>query len=1018
MKQKLLGVTIVAATCVWLSSTMAQSVVGTPEENKLTPRTATFYVNVPPETTPPDNVNNNGSEALGVAIANSGNIIIGWEDDGENLTDWEAVWTMYNATGSPITPNTAITSVDPDYAGQTIETRFLSYFRADGSAISGRTGWGPKIKANLFGAGVGMGSSTWDLGFEVVAFAPWTDANEDDYASLQLLTDDGKPAGILTGTTAAYAQGAGAMRIGDWDYLSNGNIVIVSESRQDAELVSKYGGAAPGHHIIFRILDPAGNVVKAETLVSETPAAGEMWHGVGVTANGFGVRFALGGKGTIRLFDNNGTPTTGNLDIATVTGKAITGVGGRGENIGFHGNGKDAYVLATSGTDDTGAKQVWVTVFNTDGTVRYCKAVCDDHVLSQVGEADAAIDPTGRVFAVWSAAVEGDYFPALVMGRVLDPAGTPIGGTFFVSENEYETTYAWYTSVEPRVAMRGDEFAVVWVSNNHQDYAGMTSVIAARVFGVTYEPGTIEAEGLTRIVPDTVINPPEYDKLGNWEPYSSVLGNSLFLIECNTFATNSNSKQQYVVMLQPVDGSKPARLTYSFYTDAGEPYGDEINLSRQDGNPGRVAGDKRIGAVNYMTGGEASPHGYPDIFGSDNRWNLGLLHMDATARYGCVQTFEVNLDTLAPMPLSKIQDSANGRLTTGETMRIEETRFGGELACLDNGNFVSVVEDRTGLRTGASGTRVPVVTIFAPDGTIVKEAFTVGDIAVDGQIWSNVCAYRGGFAVRRQGGIMFFFDNDGNLKGQVNQSTSGRNFDTGRGDGTRIQGHINSPYVFLTGTTGGALVSLACFDSRDFSFVAVQDVSEAGFPGSADRVGLAVDALNRVIVAWTSQPSDYQAQQVAARVMKFDEATKSITPLTHSFLPFINTAKTGGIRSLQMNPAITTKQIMVAAKGEINMENKPELGTNSKNEVNFYTVFTHPAPAEDPTAHVGPVTPPTMAVERVGNDVVISWPADAPGFTLYSAPSLPTSTWTVVPSQNNQATVAIGATPKFFRLVR
>lgn len=1008
MKPKLVGVSIAVCAGAWLSTAMAQSIIGTPEENKLTPRTGTFYVNTPPDTTPPDNLNNSSTESLGVAITSSGNVIIGWEDDGDGLTDWEAVWTMYNPVGQPITPDTTVTSIDPNFAGQTIETRYLSYFRADGSAISGRTGWGPKIKANLFGAGAGMGASTWDLGKEVVAFVPWTDANEDDYPTVQLLNDVGNPIGIVAGVSSAYAQGAGAIRIGDWDYLANGNIVVVGESRQEAELVSKYGGAASGKHIIFSIVDAAGNVVKSETLVSDNPTSGEMWHGVGVTKNGFGVRWSAGGRATVRLFDNSGNPVTPNIDLGTLTGKEIASTGGRGDSAGFHGNGDDLYVAISDGNDDTGSPQVWVTVLKADGTLVYSKGVCDDYVLTNIGGTDAAIDSKGRVFAVWNATVQDDWAPSLVMGRVLDPTGKPIGGTFYISESMDETISAYYKSENPRVTARGDAFAVVWESNNHINYPG-TPIVAARLFGVTYEPGTIEAEGLTRIVPDTVINPPEYDKLGNWEPYSSVLGNSVFLIECNTFATNTSDKQQFVVQLQPVDGSKPAKLTYAFYTDAGQPYGDEFNLSRQNGNPGRVAGDKRPGAVNYMTGAEVSPHGYPDLFNSDGRWDLGFFR-DYNARYGCVQTFKLDLDTLTPTPLSKAQDSANGRLTEGAGVGTELTRFGGELACLDNGNFVSVVEDRSRVRRedGTCG----AATIFAPDGTVVKESFKVAD----GDIWSNVCAYRGGFAVRMNG-IIYFYDNGGDLKGSIDQAISGRSFDRGRGDGTRIQGHINSPYVFLTGTTGGKLVSLAAFDSRDFSFVAVQDVSEAGFPGSADRVGLAVDALNRVVVAWTSQPEGYEAQQVAARVMALNEASKSIVPLTHSFLPFINSAKTGGIRSLQMNPAITTKQIMIAAKGEINMQNKPELGADSKLEVNFYTVFTHPAPAEDPTTPVGgPVTPPTMTVQKAGNNVVISWPSEAVGFALYSSPTLPATTWTLVPSQNNQATVAIEAGTKFFRL--
>jgi len=988
----------------------------------LTPTTDTLYDNVPPAATPPDNVNNGNTESLGVAIADNGNMLIGWEDDGEGLLDLEAVWTMYDATGAAITPDRLITSQDTvnGYAGQTINSRFLSYFRGDGSAVSGRTSWGPKIKANLFGTGVGMGATSFDLGLEMTEMAGFT--GNGDWPTVQLLTSSGAPLAnpsVLNGVPEAYAADADQkdIRIGDWDYLSNGNVVIVGESRQEAELVSKYGGAAPGRHVIYRIVDKNGNEIKAVSLVSDKPVPGEMWHGVGVTKGGFAVRWASEGRATVRMFLNDGTPTTTNLDLGTLTGHEIAAGGGRGDSAGFHGNGLANYVAVNAGTVD-GTNQVWVTVLSTNGTVVFSRAVCDDYAINKAGRVDAAIAGNGRVFAVWSATIVDDPAPELVMGRVLDATGNPVGGTFYLSEQDSETTAAYYTSVEPRVTVRGSAFAAVWVSNNNPTSSG-TPIVAARLFGVTFVPKSIEEQGMTRLVPDTVINPPDYDKLGNWEPYSSVLGNSVFLIESNGYATNTNDKQEWFVQLQPADGSKPPKLMTMFYTDAGQPYYDPINTSRQNGNPGRVAGDKRPGATNFIVGAEATPEAYPDFFNSDGRFDATKAFwawtLEKNNRHGCVQTHSLDVATLTPTVRSKMQDSAFGRTyvdttppDTADSGQI--SRFGGELCGLDNGNFVSVVEDRSRLlrADGNCGT----ATIFAPDGTVVKEAFKIAD----GDIWSNACSYKGGWAARMNG-IIYFYDNDGNLKGQIDQATSGRSFDRGRGDGTRIQGHINSPYVFLTGTTGGKLVSLACFDSRDASFVAVQDVSETGFPGSADRVGLAVDALNRVVVAWTSQPADYEQQQVAARVMAFDEGTKAITPLTDSFLPFINAAKTGGIRSLQMNPAITTKEIMIAAKGEINMQNKPELGANSFSEVNFYTVFTHKAPAEDPTTPVGgEVTKPTLTIAKSGNNVTISWTPTAAGFTLQSTPSLtPPVTWTDVGTQN-PATVAIGAGAKYFRV--
>ncbi len=462
------------------------------------------------------------------------------------------------------------------------------------------------------------------------------------------------------------------------------------------------------------------------------------------------------------------------------------------------------------------------------------------------------------------------------------------------------------------------------------------------------------------------------------------------------------------------------KLGEGFYNDAGQPFTGQINLSRQNGNPGRSAGDKRPGAVNFMVGGETSVHAVTG-FNADGRWNLGFDRL-ADGRYGTVQIYSLDPSTLAQTPLSHALDSANGRLTSGEPSGSQITRFGGEIAGLDNGNFVSVVEDRSNVRN-PNGNAV-VATIFAPDGSIVKDSFLVAPTAdftvQDVDIWSNVAAYQGGFAVRTKSHdgtsrAIYFYDNSGTLKGFIDQSASGASFSTDRGDGTRIFAHINSPYVFLTGRAANTtIIKVAVFDSRDQSFVTIGDVNEGAFTGDFDRAFGAVDALNRLTVGWVSQPSGYSQQQVAARVLAFDSVGKKITPLTPSFFPFINTA-TNAIHTFQMSVAMTTRQICVAAKGEISYENTPAAGPDSPKEVNFYTVFSHPAPQDDPTTPVSTGAAPTLKLSLAGSNLTISWDASATGFTLESKNSLTDAAWTTVGTQNPTA-VTVGAGNKFYRL--
>src|SRR5207244_2912488 len=103
------------------------------------------------------------------------------------------------------------------------------------------------------------------------------------------------------------------------------------------------------------------------------------------------------------------------------------------------------------------------------------------------------------------------------------------------------------------------------------------------------------------------------------------------------------------------------------------------------------------------------------------------------------------------------------------------------------------------------------------------------------------------------------------------------------------------------------------------------------------------------------------------------------------------------------------------AKGEINLQNQPELGANSPREVNFYTVFSQPDAQNDPTPAVG--SAPPLSVSRSAGSVTISWPAAVTGFTLESSGSLPATNWTPVSvGAGNSVTVNFGAGNKFYRL--
>jgi len=965
---------------------------GKPEDNGVKPVSDTVYINTS------DTINNTKTESLGIGIARNGNVIVGWEDDGDALNDLEAVWTLVSDSGALVTPDTEITSKDPDYAGQTLTSKYLSFFRTDKTPTPGRTSWGPKIKANPFGDGIGMGATAFDLAKEVTNLFPDYNGDFGDFPAVQLLNNDGTPISIALGVPSAYHSRDGNIRIGDWHYLSTGNIVIVGESRQGADLVDIYSGEAPQNHAIVRIVSPAGQEIKAVQLAGATPTKTEMWHGVGVTRNGFAVRFSDNGPGVIRLFNNDGTPASTNLNLGELVGNPIAAGGGRGDGVGFHGNGNDAYASVAIGKDGDGKNHVWVSVLSTNGTVRWSKSVSDDLELLGPGRCDVAIDSLGRVAVAYDDAAGTGGNAKIVLARVFDAQGTPLGKTFYVSEKEGPEATT-LESRNPRIAFRNDTIAVTWESQNIEPG---TRVVAVRQFVIPVKPGSIESVGLTRIVPDTVVINQNQDSLGNWEPYASVLGTTTFLVEGNAFAQDATDLQRYVVALQPAAGGA-MKLGEGFFADNGTPFKGQVNASRQNGNPGRVAGDTRPGATAFIVGAEASPHVYPE-FNTGNRWAGGFDRL-SDGRYGTVQTFNLDPTTLTQTMLSKAQDSALGRQTSGAAPGNQISRFGGDVVGLSDGNFASVVEDRS--LTFRPDGNAAVATIFAPDGTVVKESFKVAD----GDLWSNVAAFKGGFAVR-VAGKFYFFNNAGVAQGEpVDQDTSSEGFDRGRGDGTRIAGHINSPYVYLAGRVPGAsMVRVAAWDATTRTFVAKADVSEGGFRGDFDRATVTADALNRVVVSWVSRPDGYEQQQVAARVLELDGTAKSFKALTSSFLPFVNASPVGNIRTLQMSLAMTTKQILVAAKGEINLQNKPDQGANSPREINFYTVISHPAPKDDPTTPVGGgTTSVRVAVTRSGSNLTItSDPSPLPaGWVLQLAPSVK-GPWATQAGANTPVTVPIG----------
>jgi hypothetical protein len=480
-------VTLIATTAL-TSLSLAQ--VGYWPDAGLTPRSPTIYVNT--------NYNNNSLENGDITISANGNVLLAWENDGSGLTDWEATWTLYDSNGNLLTPAITITNIpsancDPN-ADSVTNCTYRSCYRSDGSPTPAYIGdYGGKAKGNLFGNGFGF-CNGGDNGPaceipELLAINLGQGGTVVEGSPVaQLLNNDGSRNAAAGGADVAgirtFAQAdtdpAGSIRPADIDFLSNGNFLLVGESRQGAD--TNLTGQASGNVVVYKVFNPTGGVVKAYSPGSSEPIGQSMWHGAAATANGFALRFSTSGD-RIRFFDNNGNPLTTNIDIAAVTGHPEAGQGGRGDGSGFKSNGKDAIVYAVSSSSGP-----WITVFNADGTVRYSRAATETNDLGAYANSDrldAAITPDGRVIVAFDAGNNDTNNPAaykLTQARIFDPCGNPMGPVFYVSESENATNaVASQSAGRPRVAWRGNLIAVDWGSDNDPDFP-LTKVLALREF--------------------------------------------------------------------------------------------------------------------------------------------------------------------------------------------------------------------------------------------------------------------------------------------------------------------------------------------------------------------------------------------------------------------------------------------------------------------------------------------------------------------------------------------------------
>ncbi|MEW6236781.1 MAG: hypothetical protein AB1656_15465 [Candidatus Omnitrophota bacterium] len=433
---------------------------------------------------------------------------------------------------------------------------------------------------------------------------------------------------------------------------------------------------------------------------------------------------------------------------------------------------------------------------------------------------------------------------------------------------------------------------------------GMASAVPAQVL----IPADHAAAGVKVLVPDTVFFKSTVAMGTYWEPFTDIFGDGTVAIIAGAFPEGQTTGMNAKVAFINEDGS--IQEYWAFYTDAGEPYTGSFNEKRKDGNPPRIATDRRPGGTMYVVGEESTPYMY-DVFNTDGRWDKSFVYTDE--RVAAVQAF--NKTASGPQKLTNVIDPVYGSGTI-EGGQNNQMRFGGEIRFLSNGNILVVVEDRN--QVIVPGGNGAVATIFdSKTGGVIKGPFNAAGDGKPHSIWSNVAAFNGGFAVRTEG-IMTIYDNDGNMKYYLNQAEWSTVKDTGRGDDIRIASNYTSDYVCILGSeasVGDMVVSRVNAQTGKPDKEVIVNELEIWDLGTFGRGDLAVDEYDNVCVCYQLVSSPAKGQ-IIARVLNSD--LEPATPTFYAFQTFErgDEAELKGYEGKEVNVSMNNKRIVIAANGQ------------------------------------------------------------------------------------------------------
>ncbi len=396
-----------------------------------------------------------------IAILDNNNVVVAWQDNTYNIG---AGWILLNPEG------------------EVRHQEIRSLRKEDGMRTALHGMYFPLVAANLFGSGFLFGVTFFDwhgVSDPANRMPRWENQfQEENTPLLQQIDSMGDYLGsCFLGFSEEFLSRKGQIRLADLGYLSDGNIVAIAEDQQDRDGPDLFQLPKADRVAIAGLLGPDGTLLRGPVAINQsdrTKSTGLLWYGLAIGQDGFGVRYDVESP-KIRFFDNRLNPISEEITLP----RELTG-GGRGENVGWHGNGKDAFLLVSPSTTEIYHTDLYYQVFDSRGNPKFAPHEMDTDGY-YCGRCDGAIDPDGNFVTV------GLYLPvepgldtsrSAVVARYFNPDGTPKTPTFWVSAIPAEDWAA--QDIFPRIALRNGLLAVVWLDRNTN--LERTPELAVRIF--------------------------------------------------------------------------------------------------------------------------------------------------------------------------------------------------------------------------------------------------------------------------------------------------------------------------------------------------------------------------------------------------------------------------------------------------------------------------------------------------------------------------------------------------------